>query len=79
VHQPLACVNWDGPARDLAARMAAACGWPAIADVGYPTPGSFGAFYGVDGLRPVITLELPRPATDADLDAAVRALLVAAG
>ncbi len=79
LHQPLACVNFDGPARDLAARMAAACGWPAVADVGYPTPGSFGARYGVDEQRPVITLELPRPASEGDLAAAVRALLVARG
>lgn len=77
VHQPLRCVNFDGPARALAERMAAACGWPVVADIGYPTPGSFGTCYGVDGGREVITLELPRPATEEDLAAAVRALLAA--
>jgi hypothetical protein len=78
IHQPLRCVNWDGPAERLASAMAAACGWPAVADVGYPTPGSFGARYGVDLRLPVITLELPRPAAPADLEAGLAALFVAA-
>ena len=77
VHQPFACVNFDGPARALAERMAAACGWPVREDVGYPTPGSFGARYGIDDGREVITLELPRPADEAALAAAVAALAVA--
>lgn len=60
VHQPFRCVNWDGPAEALAQSMSAACGYPAVASVGYPTPGSFGSCYGVDRGLPVITLELPR-------------------
>ncbi|HZS40966.1 MAG TPA: M14 family zinc carboxypeptidase [Polyangia bacterium] len=74
VHQPLRCVNWDGPAEELAARMSAACGYPAVASVGYPTPGSFGACYGIDGARPVITLELPRTVGDADYAGCLAAL-----
>jgi protein MpaA len=77
IHQPLRCVNWDGPARALAERMAAACGWPAVADVGWPTPGSFGSRYGADLGLEVITLELPRPASDGDLAAGLAALRVA--
>jgi murein peptide amidase A len=64
VHQPFACVNWDGPAAALAGEMAAACGLPARASIGYPTPGSLGSLYGVDRGLPVITLELPRDAID---------------
>jgi protein MpaA len=64
VHQPFGCVNWDGPAGELAEKMAAASGLPARASVGYPTPGSFGSFYGVDRGMPVITLELPRVVVD---------------
>src|SRR6185503_11264679 len=41
VHQPFRCVNWDGPARELAARMSAASGCPMRESIGYPTPGSF--------------------------------------
>jgi protein MpaA len=74
VHQPLRCVNWDGPAEALAARMSAACGYPAVASVGYPTPGSFGSCYGVDRGLPVITLELPRPVGEADFEGCLRAL-----
>jgi len=77
VHQPFRCVNFDGPARPLAERMAAACGWPVVEDVGYPTPGSFGARYGVDLGLEVITLELPRPATEDELAAGLAALRIA--
>jgi len=66
VHQPFRCVNWDGGGQGLADQMAAACGYPSVASVGYPTPGSFGSRYGVDDGRCVVTLELPRPVPDAD-------------
>ena len=79
VHQPFACVNYDGPARALAERISAACGWPVREDLGYPTPGSFGACYGVDRGLPVITLELPRVLSAADADAALAALACACG
>ena len=39
--------------------VSAACGWPARGDIGYPTPGSFGSWLGVDRALPVLTLELP--------------------
>jgi protein MpaA len=60
VHQPFACVNWDGPADALARRMGDACGLPLAPSLGYPTPGSFGSWAGVDLGVAVITLELPR-------------------
>jgi protein MpaA len=79
VHAPFACVNFDGPAAAWAAEVAAACGWPARADIGYPTPGSLGSWLGVDRGLPVLTLELPpgpyagfRVQADAALDEAVR-------
>lgn len=77
VHQPFRCVNWDGPAEPLAVEMSAASGWPAVASVGYPTPGSFGSCYGVDRNLPVITLELPRPLDERDYASALRALACA--
>ena len=58
VHAALACVNYDGPAEDLARRMSRACGLPVRASVGYPTPGSFGSYAGTDLEIPTITLEL---------------------
>ena len=59
VHAPFACVNYDGPAAAWAEAVAAACGWPARGDIGYPTPGSLGSWLGVDRGVPVLTLELP--------------------
>ena len=59
VHAPFACINYDGPAAAWAERVAAACGWPARADIGYPTPGSLGSWLGIDRGVPILTLELP--------------------
>jgi protein MpaA len=74
VHQPLRCVNWDGAGQPLAEAMAHACGYPAVASVGYPTPGSFGSRYGVDAGLCVITFELPRPIPDGEWIGCLRAL-----
>jgi protein MpaA len=77
VHAPFACVNYDGPAQNWARDVAAACGWPVRADLGYPTPGSFGTWFGVDQGRPILTLELP-PGPFAPFAAACRRALAAA-
>lgn len=80
VHAPLACVNFDGPARRWAEAVAAASAWPVRESLGYPTPGSLGSWFGVDGEKPIVTLELPagpyrefRAAADAALRSAVEA------
>jgi len=65
VHAPLSCVNFDGPAAAWAAAVSAACGWPARADIGYPTPGSLGSWLGRDRGLPVLTVELPHGPYDA--------------
>jgi protein MpaA len=59
------CNNFDGPAKHLAEAMSRCNGYPVRAVMGYPTPGSFGSWAGIDRGIPTITLELPR-----DLDAA---------
>ena len=59
LHSPFRVVNYDGPARALAEAMAAANGYGASGDIGYPTPGSFGSRYGVDLGLEVVTLEIP--------------------
>ncbi len=74
VHQPFRCVNWDGAGQALADAMADACGYPSVASVGYPTPGSFGSRYGVDEGRCGVTFELPRPGPDADWAGCLAAL-----
>ena len=53
------CNNFDGPAEEIARLMAAQNGYPVLANVGHPTPGSLGSWAGIDRGVPVITLELP--------------------
>ncbi len=60
VHAPLACVNWDGPARRLARALSQESGLPRREDIGYPTPGSFGSYAGRQLGIPTVTLELPQ-------------------
>lgn len=78
VHAPFACVNFDGPAAAWAEAVAAACGWPVRPNIGYPTPGSLGSWWGIDRGLPILTLELPpgahgafRASAAAALDAAI--------
>lgn len=59
IHSPFRTVNWDGSGRELAEAMATLNGYGASADIGYPTPGSFGSKYGVDRNLEVVTLEIP--------------------
>ena len=59
-----ALVNYDGPAIELARRMADANGYRVADSIGYPTPGSLGSYAGIDLGIPIITLELPRRVSD---------------
>jgi len=58
IHQPLACIDYDGPALALANRMTKYCNLPLI-KLG-AKPGSLGSYAGVTLRIPTITLELPR-------------------
>lgn len=60
IHAPLRVVNYDGPAQALAQAMAEQNKYPVSSDIGYPTPGSFGTYAGVERQIPIVTLELPR-------------------
>lgn len=53
------CNNFDGPGRRIANRMSRCNGYPVTERIGYPTPGSFGNWAGVERRIPTITLELP--------------------
>ena len=77
VHAPFACINYDGPAASWAESVAAASGWPARADIGYPTPGSLGSWLGVDQGMPVLTVELPPGPLAGFREPALRALTAA--
>ena len=55
--------NFDGPAEGLAKTMSRHNEYSVLKSMGYPTPGSFGSWAGVDRQIPTITLELPSDAS----------------
>ena len=57
IHQPLACIDYDGPAHLLAQRCAQHCNLP-VKKLG-AKPGSLGSYAGLRLGIPTITLELP--------------------
>lgn len=58
IHAPYKVVNYDGPAEGIALNISEIIGYPATSDIGYPTPGSFGNYAGIERKIPTITLEL---------------------
>lgn len=60
IHQPIGCIDFDGPADNLAAAMGAKCPLP-VNKLG-SRPGSLGSFVGNTLQRPIITWELPEDA-----------------
>ncbi len=58
-HTPYKVVNYDGPAQDIAKLISSLNNYPVQEDIGYPTPGSFGTYAGIERNIPTITLELP--------------------
>lgn len=64
IHQPLSCIDFDGPGERLAHRMSLACGLP-VKKLG-ALPGSLGSHAGVTLGIPIITLELPGGAGSLD-------------
>ena len=67
IHAPFRIVNYDGPAEEIAKKVSEITGYPIQADIGYPTPGSFGNYAGVERQIPTITLELPEDETNEQL------------
>ena len=58
IHAPFKIVNFDGNAQKESEEIASLIGYPVQKDIGYPTPGSFGTYCGVEKNIPTITLEL---------------------
>ena len=58
IHSPYKTVNYDGPAEELANSISKIIGYPVSSDIGYPTPGSFGTYCGVERQIPTITIEI---------------------
>jgi len=66
IHQPLSCVDYDGPGEALASRMAEYCNLP-VRKLGAQC-GSLGSYAGVNLGIPIITLELPGPKGMTEID-----------
>jgi protein MpaA len=64
LHQPLSCIDYDGPGENLAVRMFIYCNLP-VKKLG-ARPGSLGSYAGVDLGIPIITLEMRQ--NDSTLD-----------
>jgi len=58
LHAPYKVVNYDGPAEIVAEEISKLINYPVQHDIGYPTPGSFGTYAGIERNIPTITLEL---------------------
>ena len=58
IHSPYKVVNYDGPAENLAEIISSFLSYPISSDIGYPTPGSFGTYCGVERNIPTITIEI---------------------
>ncbi len=59
LHEPYCVVNYDGPAKEEAQKISEFTGYKIEESIGYPTPGSFGTYCGIEKEIPTITLELP--------------------
>lgn len=58
LHAPYKVVNYDGPAKDIAQMISDIMYYPVEESIGYPTPGSFGTYAGIERNIKTITLEL---------------------
>lgn len=58
IHQPLVCLDYDGPGEPLAQAMAMECPLP-VKKLG-SRPGSLGSFAGTENNIPIITMELAK-------------------
>ena len=68
IHQPLRCINYDGPAMNMAKMLVRYTGLPLKHDIGYNTPGSLGTYAGVEKGISTITIELPRKVSQDELN-----------
>ncbi len=57
IHSDLHCVDYDGPAKEIAKRYSDLSGYKLVDEIGYGTLGSFGTWAGIEKQIPLITLE----------------------
>ena len=64
LHQFLDCVEYDGTGAYLAEFLSRKTGQKLLDDIGYPTEGSIGSYFGTDKQKEVITIEIPENPPD---------------
>ena len=67
LHAPFKVVNYDGNAANFAEAISKIMNYPVQENIGYPTPGSFGTYAGIEKNIPTITLELDEECDIKDL------------
>lgn len=67
LHAPFKVVNFDGNAREISEKISKIINYPVEESIGYPTPGSFGTYAGIENKIPTITLELDETCPVEDL------------
>lgn len=67
LHAPFKVVNYDGDAKEIAKKISDIINYPVKENIGYPTPGSFGTYAGIEKKIPTITLELDETCPVEDL------------
>lgn len=58
LHAPYKVVNFDGPKTEIIEKISKIMNYPIEESIGYPTPGSFGTWAGVERNILTVTLEL---------------------
>ena len=67
LHAPFKIVNYDGDAKEISEKISEIINYPTEASIGYPTPGSFGTYAGIENNIPTVTLELDEKCPVKDL------------
>lgn len=75
LHSPLTCINYDGPAEEIAIRAARQLHLPIRKNIGYPTPGSLGTYAGREKGIPILTVEFPSNISGKTIDLYVEQLI----
>ena len=67
LHTPFKIVNFDGEGREISEKIGKIFNYPIEESIGYPTPGSFGTWAGIERNIPIITIEMDEECPQEDL------------
>lgn len=67
LHTPFKIVNFDGEGQEISKKIGQIFNYPIEESIGYPTPGSFGTWAGIERNIPIITIEMDEECPQEDL------------